>query len=486
MSNISGDKTENCLNSADYWIIKLDSAGNIEWQNSIGGSSVDDLITISQTTDGGYICGGNSWSDISGDKTENNMGMTATHDYWIIKLDVFGNIQWQNTIGGIFDDELYSISQTADGGYICGGGSKSGISGDKTESSYGDYDYWVVKLDASGSILWQKTIGGSSWDVLRSIVPTTDEGYICGGQSYSNIGWDKTEDCIGLSDLWIVKLDSSGDIQWQNTIGGDNDDWLFYNTVSQTIDGGYICGASSKSNISGDKTENSLGGWDYWVIKLNQVGNIEWQNTIGGGNNDLLWCISQSSDSGYFCGGSSTSNISGDKTENSLGSSDYWVVKLNVSNSIEWQNTIGGNRSDAFSFMAQTIDNGYICGGSSSSSISGDKTEGNWDPTLLTHDYWILKLFPDTVTGIPDLESSNKILVYPNPFTTRAYISFINNNEKFHFTLCDISGRTIETVSTNNNEIIITKEGKQPGIYLYILINENTREKWMGKIIIGN
>ena len=89
MSNISGDKTENCLNSADYWIIKLDSAGNIEWQNSIGGSSVDDLITISQTTDGGYICGGNSWSDISGDKTENNMGMTATHDYWIIKLDVF-------------------------------------------------------------------------------------------------------------------------------------------------------------------------------------------------------------------------------------------------------------------------------------------------------------------------------------------------------------------------------------------------------------
>ncbi|MBK9515199.1 MAG: T9SS type A sorting domain-containing protein [Flavobacteriales bacterium] len=104
----------------------------------------------------------------------------------------------------------------------------------------------------------------------------------------------------------------------------------------------------------------------------------------------------------------------------------------------------------------------------------------------MTHDYWILKLFPDTVTGIPDLESSNKILVYPNPFTTRAYISFINNNEKFHFTLCDISGRTIETVSTNNNEIIITKEGKQPGIYLYILINENTREKWMGKIIIGN
>ena len=174
-------------------------------------------------------------------------------------------IQWQNTIGGGLVDVLYSMQQTNDGGYILVGNSSSNISGDKTENSQGGADYWVVKLDSSGTIQWQNTIGGNERDILYSIQQTNDGGYILGGSSLSDISGDKTENSQGGLDYWVVKLDSSGTIQWQNTIGGNGGDRLF--SIQQTGDGGYILGGFSNSPISGDKTEDSL-GYDYWVVKL--------------------------------------------------------------------------------------------------------------------------------------------------------------------------------------------------------------------------
>ncbi|MBK6641635.1 MAG: hypothetical protein IPG39_10545 [Bacteroidetes bacterium] len=137
-------------------------------------------------------------SDISGDKSENSKGVA---DYWVVKTNGAGIIQWQKTIGGSLSDELISMMQTSDGGYILGGHSFSGISGDKTENSNGDTDIWIVKIDNVGNILWQNTIGGSSYDYLFSIQQTIDGGYIMGGRSSSNISGDKTEDCIGYTDF---------------------------------------------------------------------------------------------------------------------------------------------------------------------------------------------------------------------------------------------------------------------------------------------
>jgi len=357
-------------------------AQEIEWQNTIGGNYTDQLYSIQQTTDGGYILGGWSESYISGDKTENSFGGS---DYWVVKLDSIGNIQWQNTIGGNSGDGLYSVQQTTDGGYILGGVSTSNISGDKTENSQGYIDYWVVKLDASGNIQWQNTIGGNSDDYLTSIQQTTDGGYILGGWSNSNISGDKTENSQGYFDYWVFKLDPSGNIQWQNTIGGSINDQLY--SIQQTIDGGYILGGWSNSNISGDKTENSQ-GTDYWVVKLDASGNIQWQNTIGGSFLDYLNCMQQTSDGGFILAGSSQSGISGDKTEDSQGGSDYWVVKLDAFGNIQWQNSIGGNSDDYLTSIQQTIDGGYILGGYSNSGISGDKTE-NYQGD---YDYWVVKL----------------------------------------------------------------------------------------------
>ena len=299
-------------------------AQEIEWQNTIGGNNSDYFTSIQQTADGGYILGGYSGSGISGDKTENVMGI---NDYWIVKTDSLGNILWQNTIGGSNYDRLMSIQQTTDGGYILGGNSDSNISGDKTENSwFNSVDYWIVKTDSLGNILWQNTIGGNDFDYLNSVQQTADGGYILGGYSESNISGDKTENLIGINDYWIVKTDSLGNIMWQNTIGGNGTDYLY--SVQQTADEGYILGGWSNSNISGDKTENIIWDGDYWIVKIDSHGSIQWQNTIGGNDPDYIYSIQQTADGGYILGGQSTSNISDDKTENCIGNYDYWIVKL--------------------------------------------------------------------------------------------------------------------------------------------------------------
>ena len=357
-SNISGDKTEDSQGLEDYWLLKLDSMGNIQLQKTIGGNMEDDLMSVQQTTDGGYILGGYSQSDISGDKTENSQG---DYDYWVVKLDTIGNIQWQNTIGGNNQEFLNSIQQTTDGGYILGGMSQSDVSGDKTENSQGGWDYWVLKLDSIGNVQWQNTIGGNDDDFFSVIQQTTDGGYILGGTSNSNISGDKTEDIQGGYDYWVVKLDATGNIQWQNTIGGNSIDFL--QSAQQTKDNGYILGGWSGSIISGDKTENSQGGNDYWAVKLDSVGNIQWQNTIGGYYTDELFAIQQTNDNGFILGGASESDISGDKTENSQGDYDCWAVKLDSIGNIQWQNSIGGNSWDELISIQQTNDGGYILGG---------------------------------------------------------------------------------------------------------------------------
>ncbi|MBL0071316.1 MAG: T9SS C-terminal target domain-containing protein [Bacteroidetes bacterium] len=368
-SNISGDKSQNAIGEADYWIVKLDSSGNIQWQKTIGGNGIDNISTILQTGDGGFVCGGWSDSNISGDKTENSQGGS---DYWIVKLDMNGIIQWQNTIGGKGLDFLNSLEQTSDGGYICGGSSNSGISGDKSENTNGLDDYWIVKIDSLGNIQWENTVGGLMVDRLNAIQQTFDGGYICGGTSESDISGDKLENSRGIDDFWVIKLDMNGSLQWQKTIGGNDYDLL--HSLRQTVDGGYICGGESISNSSGEKSENSQGGYDYWVVKLDTAGNIQWQNTIGGDGFDGLQSIKSTNGGGFICGGMSSSNISGDKFENSIGGLDYWVVKLDNAGQLEWQNTIGGLDNDWLNLVESTSTSEYICGGWSESNISGDKT----------------------------------------------------------------------------------------------------------------
>jgi hypothetical protein len=347
-------------------------AQEIEWQNTIGGSTTDDLRRVKQTTDGGYILGGYSGSDASGDKTENCNGIM---DYWIVKTNYLGVVVWQNTIGAAETENLSTLIQTNDGGYLLGGSSDSYSSGDKSGNCIGGDDWWIVKTNSMGVIQWEYTIGGSLNEGVSSIEQTLDGGYIFGGSSRSNISGDKSENSIGGYDFWMVKTDSLGNFLWQNTIGGVSDDRLI--SLQQTSDGGYILGGSSTSDISGDKSENCLGFDDYWIIKTDTVGNIIWQKTIGGSDYDILRSIEETADGGFILGGLSRSNISGSKTEDCLGLSDYWIVKTDSVGNIVWQNTIGGDDEDYLMSITKSLEGGYILGGWSKSNISSDKSENS-------------------------------------------------------------------------------------------------------------
>src|SRR5688572_1939276 len=338
------------------------------WDKTYGGAGAEDMSRIKQTTDGGYIMAGISDSGINGDKSQASRGGL---DYWIVKTDASGVKLWDKTFGGSSEDNLKSIQQTADGGYILGGYSNSPVSGDKTQPAKNDFDYWIIKLDASGNKTWDKNIGGNAIDHLYAIKQTSDGGYILAGTSTSGIGDDKSSAPKGGTDFWIVKFHAAGYVSWDKTFGGSGADALY--DVQQTSDGGYILVGNSASGISGDKSQPSFGLNDFWVVKIDANGIKTWDKTLGGNDDEvMLNAVQQTTDGGYILGGSSTSGIGGDKTEASKGGADFWVVKLDANGIKTWDKTIGGSGADNLRSLQQAADGGYILGGTSASGISGD------------------------------------------------------------------------------------------------------------------
>ncbi len=420
---------------SDYWIVKIDSLGYKEWDKDFGGYYHDVLVAINQTKDGGYILGGYSDSDAGGNKSDDNWSLAPWYDFWIVKIDKAGKILWDRTIGGVFDDHLTSLQQTSDGGFILGGYSNSDISGDKTEGTWGNegrFDYWVVKTDSEGLLEWDKTFGGSSDDYILSLQQTSDGGYILGGYSDSPISGDKTQETLGghgNSDYWIIKIDSLGTIQWDKDYGGTGQD--LFHSLLQTSDGGYILAGSSNSNNSGDKTENTWGdgtGYDFWSVKINSHGEKEWDKDLGGIKDEEFGSISQTSDGGYLISGTSYSPLSGDKSEDNLGEEQSWTVKTNSQGDKEWDKTLHSQSHDESGFAIQTNDGCYVLANYTNANIGGDKTQYNWDTTTtiyVTPDYWLAKFCVSTITGVNETpNSTEEYTICPNPFSSEVTLLF--------------------------------------------------------------
>ncbi len=303
--------------------MKVDENGNIDWQKTYGGSGWDGAYAVKQIpTDGGYIVAGQSFSGADGDKTQANKGDC---DYWIIRLDSNGNKLWDSTIGGSNWDAAYSIAIANDDGYIIAGISFSEISGDKTDYHRGNGDYWIVKISTNGAVLWDKTFGGSNDEYLFSITSANTNGYIVAGSSSSGLEDDKTEQGYGNYDYWIVKIDNNGNKIWDKVFGGSLSDQA--NSIVKTEQSYIICG-TSWSDASGNKTENKYGYCDYWVVKIDENGNKLWDKTIGATNLDLAYSIYATTDGGYVVAGESWSDASEMKSENRRGECDWWIVKF--------------------------------------------------------------------------------------------------------------------------------------------------------------
>jgi hypothetical protein len=365
----------------------LAQAPATQWDRRFGGTTDDRMSAAWPTTDGGFLLSGSSQSAAGGDKTQASRG---NYDYWVVKVDASGAKVWDKTFGGSGEDRLLSARQTADGGYILGGYSTSGVSGDKTQGTRGGQDYWLVKLDAAGTKVWDKTFGGGGDDRFSSLEQTADGGYILAGASFSGISGEKSQDTQGGFDYWIVKVDATGTKMWDKDLGGDSNDVL--SGVQQTADGGYILGGYSYSGVTGDKTQPNAPGpeYDYWVVKVNAAGAKVWDSAFGGTGPDNLTSVQQTADGGYLVGGFSNSPISATKSQNPQGNFDFWVVKINRNGTRRWDRSFGGSDYDQLNSLHQTTDGGFLLGGFSQSPPSGDKTGLNYGAAG-SADFWVVK-----------------------------------------------------------------------------------------------
>ncbi len=331
------DKYHSNRINIDYFkkfIIK-DNKGPESWNKTFGGLNNDFGWFVQQTYDGGYILTGVTYS------IEERNG-----DIWLIKTDPFGEMEWEKIFGGMNSDIGKTVKQTSDGGYVLAGVTNS-IEGRNN-------DIWLIKTDSNGNIEWSRIFGGSGHEEDPYVQQTSDKGYIiiCASNTFGS----------GRYDFWVIKTDENGVIEWNRTYGGNLDD--NGKSIEQTSDGGYILSGSTKSFGSGK--------YDFWVIKTDENGVIEWNKTYGGPLNENIWSIQQTLDCGFILSGCTSSYGNGDY--------DFWVIKTDENGVIEWNRTYGGVSEDFCSYVRQTRDKGYILIGQTDSFGSGKK------------DIWLIKI----------------------------------------------------------------------------------------------
>jgi hypothetical protein len=286
------------------------------WSKAYGGDSYDAAWSVVQTSDQGYAIAGETWSFGSG------------CDFYLVKTDADGNMQWGKNYGGVGIDVAHCVVQTDDLGYAILGETRSfGVNGK---------DFYLVKTDADGNMQWDRTYGGANDDVGWSLVQTSDKGYALAGL---------TESFGALqADLWLIKTDGSGNVQWSMYVGGTG--WDEGRCVMQTRDGGYAVAGFTNSVTSSN---------DFFLVKFDGSGNVPWTNTYGGAGTDDAMSLVQTSDNGYALYGWTTSFGAGGK--------DAWLVKTDVSGTMQWNKTYGGRSDDYGTSLIQTSDGGYALTG---------------------------------------------------------------------------------------------------------------------------
>jgi hypothetical protein len=363
----------------DAWVVKTNSSGVIEWQKTIGGSLNDLLHRIIQTTDGGYIAVGDSYSndlDVSG-----HHGSSLSTDIWVVKLSSTGAIEWQKSLGGSSGDIGRDIIATSGGGYIIAGAAAS-TDGDVTGNHGSSDDGWVVKLTNTGSIDWQKCYGGTNSDYLKSIVQTSD-GYVIGGMSHSADGDLTGITTYGYMDYWVTKVNNTGVQQWTKCFGGSQDEIL--NGLCVTIDGGFVMTGMAFSTDG--QLAGAMGGSNAWVVKTDNTGTLLWKYIYGGNNDDGSYNITPTSDGGVAIAGhthSSDGNLPGHYGTSAT--ADCWVAKLTAAGLLQWAKNYGGTNEDAASSVQQLASGGYLVSGMTSS--NDNDVSGNHGGA----DYFIIQL----------------------------------------------------------------------------------------------
>ena len=304
--------------SYDVLLAKFNSSGTLQWQMTLGGSGNDTGWSVAVASDGSvYVCG------------ETNSDGAGKNDFLLAKFSSSGTVQWQKTLGGSGNDTGRSVAVAPDGSvYVCGETFSDGA---------GKNDFLLAKFSSSGTVQWQKTLGGSGNDTGRSVAVAPDGSvYVC-GETFS--------DGAGKNDFLLAKFSSSGTVQWQKTLGGSGNDTG--RSVAVAPDGSvYVCG---------ETFSDGAGKNDFLLAKFSSSGTVQWQKTLGGSGHDTGYSVAVAPDgSVYVCGYTNSAGA---------GSNDFLLVKFNSSGTLQWQKTLGSSSVDPGWSVAVAPDGSvYVCG----------------------------------------------------------------------------------------------------------------------------
>ncbi len=307
--------------AGDYWVVKINSSGNIIWQKCFGGSFFDVAADIDSTGNSGFICQGYS-NSVDGEVSGNH----GNFDYWVVRFDDQGNIKWSNSYGGSMADFGLSITSTHDGGSILGGG--TGIDDGDVQCGFdgGDFDAWLVKLDSTGAIQWQQCYGGSLNDNIYSIIELSNGDYLCAGNTTSDDG--QVTGNHGSIDFCVLRIDHNGNLLDQRCFGGSDVDVPYF--IKTSTDGNFLVGGYTFSNngdVSGNHSDNGYS--DMWLIIITPDLNLIWQQCIGGDRDEQCTDLLDLGSGKYILlGYSSTADISGNFNCNNHGGEDVWLLSV--------------------------------------------------------------------------------------------------------------------------------------------------------------
>ncbi|MGI9582960.1 T9SS type A sorting domain-containing protein [Chryseobacterium sp. RRHN12] len=458
-------------NGYDFHLIKLNQQGEEVWEKYFSGTNHDYLSSTVTTQDGGFLLAGTSYSSKGSDKKEDSKGGS---DIWLIRINEFGDELWQKTLGSTSDEEARAVIQTTDLGFFVAGNVQNSSRG------YGSKDVWITRIDKNGKELSQVILGGKGLDEVEKMIPTKDGGALLGIYSRSSEvkagsgrleagsgvkidSYSKASSNFGEGDYWIVKLDKNGKVEWEKNFGGKGDDHI--RTLALTSNG-FIIGGESRSERSGNKTAGIEEGTDLWLISLNERGDEQWQKSYNLGNRDILMGMNVINGKQEDGNGSSKGILLGGYTqaEGRIETDDetFWMLYLDQNGNEQWRKHVKGESRKKEERLFDLKLNR-----DGSIILAGTSAE-----ELGKENWKIVKLGDKQVDQL--LEKYD-IKIYPNPVSDYAYVEIGFDFKEADILLYDMSGRQLQSVKTKNR---VTKMNTQPlvqGAYLVTIKTDNNK-----------
>ncbi|WP_077416113.1 T9SS type A sorting domain-containing protein [Chryseobacterium sp. JV274] len=445
-------------NGYDFHLVKLNQQGEEVLEKYFSGQNHDYLSATVTTQDGGFVLAGTSYSGKGLDKKDDSKGGS---DFWLIRINEFGDELWQKTLGTAADEEARAVIQTTDLGFFVAGNVQNSPKG------YGSKDILITKLDKDGKELSQLVLGGKGLDEVEKMIPTKDGGALLGIYSRSSTGGTKKTENYGEGDFWVVKLSKDNKVEWEKNFGGKADDHI--RTLALTADG-FIIGGESRSERSETKTVGNQEGTDLWLISLNNRGEEQWQKSYNFGNRDVLMGMSvlhsadDKSSKGILLGGYT-------QAEGRIQTDDetFWMLYLDQNGNEQWRKHVKGEsrkKEERLSDLKLNRDGSIVLAGTSAEELGKE----NWK---------IVKLGDKQVD---QLIEKYDIKIYPNPVSDYAYVEIGFDFKDADILLYDMSGRQLQSLKTKNKVTKINTQALIQGAYL-ITIKTDTNKTVNAKLI---